>query len=104
MSIKNKRLRLGKIFSVAPMMDWTDRHCRVFHRHLAPRALLFTEMVTAAAIIHGNLERLIGHDVIEHPLVLQLGGSQPDRLARAVEIAADRGFCEIKFIRVSAAT
>ena len=80
---------------VAPMMDWTDRHCRVFHRHLVPDALLFTEMVTAEAIIHGNLDRLLGHDEVEHPLVLQLGGSQPDRLAMAVERAAGRGFCEI---------
>ena len=80
---------------VAPMMDWTDRHCRVFHRHLAPEALLFSEMVTAEAVIHGDLDRLLGHDAIEHPLVLQLGGSQPDRLAMAVERAAGRGFCEI---------
>ena len=80
---------------VAPMMDWTDRHCRVFHRHLAPKALLFSEMVTAEAVIHGDLDRLLGHDAIEHPLVLQLGGSQPDRLAIAVERAAGRGFCEI---------
>ena len=80
---------------VAPMMDWTDRHCRVFHRHLAPNALLFTEMVTAEALIHGDLDRLLGHDAIEHPLVLQLGGSKPERLARAVECAADKGFCEI---------
>ena len=80
---------------VAPMMDWTDRHCRVFHRHVAPDSLLFTEMVTAEAIIHGDLERLLGHDPIEHPVVLQLGGSQPDRLARAVEIAAGWGFAEI---------
>lgn len=80
---------------VAPMMDWTDRHCRVFHRHLVPDALLFTEMVTAEAVIHGDLDRLLGHDEIEHPLVLQLGGSQPDRLAMAVERAADQGFAEI---------
>ena len=80
---------------VAPMMDWTDRHCRVFHRHLVPDALLFTEMVTAEAVIHGDLDRLLGHDEIEHPLVLQLGGSQPDRLAMAVERAADKGFAEI---------
>src|SRR6056300_1218413 len=80
---------------VAPMMDWTDRHCRVFHRHLVPDALLFTEMVTAEAVIHGDLDRLLGHDEIEHPLVLQLGGSQPDRLAMAVERATDKGFAEI---------
>jgi len=80
---------------VAPMMDWTDRHCRVFHRHLAPNALLFTEMVTTEAIIYGDLDRLLGHDVIEHPLVLQLGGSQPERLALAVQRAAEWGFAEI---------
>ena len=80
---------------MAPTMDWTDRHCRVFHRHLVPDALLFTEMVTAEAIIHGNLDRLLGHDKVEHPLVLQLGGSQPDRLAMAVERAAGLGFSEI---------
>jgi tRNA-dihydrouridine synthase A len=80
---------------VAPMMDWTDRHCRVLHRHIAPDSLLFTEMVTAEAIIHGDLDRLLGHDPIEHPLVLQLGGSQPERLARAVEIASGWGFAEI---------
>ena len=80
---------------VAPMMDWSDRHCRVFHRHLAPNALLFTEMVTTEAIIYGDLDRLLGHDVIEHPLVLQLGGSQPERLALAVQRAAEWGFAEI---------
>ncbi len=66
---------------VAPMMEWTDRHCRYFLRQVAPDARLFTEMVTAEALIHGNLERLLGHDAVESPLVLQLGGSQPDRLA-----------------------
>jgi tRNA-dihydrouridine synthase A len=86
---------INRRLCVAPMMDWTDRHCRVFHRHLAPEALLFSEMVTAEAVIHGNLDRLLGHDTIEHPLVLQLGGGQPDRLAMAVERAAGRGFSEI---------
>ena len=80
---------------VAPMMDWTDRHCRVFHRHLAPSALLFTEMITAEAIIYGNLNQLIGHDTVEHPLVLQLGGSDPERLSIAVKQASDKGFAEI---------
>ena len=73
---------------VAPMMEWTDRHCRYFLRQVAPDARLFTEMVTAEALIHGNLDRLLGHDAVESPLVLQLGGSQPDRLARAVARAA----------------
>ena len=80
---------------VAPMMDWTDRHCRYFLRQVAPDACLFTEMVTAEALIHGDLDRLLGHDAAESPLVLQLGGSQPDRLARAVARAAPWGFAEI---------
>ena len=94
--LKNKpKDAIDRRLCVAPMMDWTDRHCRVFHRQLVPDALLFTEMVTAEAIIHGNLDRILGHDAVEHPLVLQLGGSQPDRLAMAVERAAGLGFCEI---------
>ena len=80
---------------VAPMMDWTDRHCRYFLRQLAPDARLFTEMVTAEALIHGDLDRLLGYSAAESPLVLQLGGSQPDRLARAVARAAQWGFAEI---------
>ena len=81
--------------SVAPMMDWTDRHCRVFHRHLSRRALLYTEMVTAAAVLHGPIDRLLGHDPVEHPLALQLGGSDPADLAAAVRRALPFGFCEI---------
>jgi tRNA-dihydrouridine synthase A len=80
---------------VAPMMDWTDRHCRYFLRQLAPDACLFTEMVTAEALIHGDLDRLLGYSAAESPLVLQLGGSQPDRLARAVARAAPWGFAEV---------
>ena len=80
---------------VAPMMDWTDRHCRYFLRQVAPEAFLFTEMVTAEALIHGDLERLLDHDERESPLVLQLGGSQPDRLAWAVSLAAPWNFAEI---------
>ena len=95
MTSSDKTDAIDRRLCVAPMMDWTDRHCRVFHRHLVPDALLFTEMVTAEAIIHGDLDRLLGHDAIEHPLVLQLGGSQPERLALAVERAADKGFTEI---------
>src|SRR3546814_3302251 len=63
--------------SVAPMMDWTDRHCRAFHRLLAPQARLYTEMVHAQAVLHGDRERLIGYDGAERPLALQLGGSEP---------------------------
>lgn len=82
-------------FSVAPMMDWTDRNCRAFHRHLSRRALLYTEMVTADAVIHGDRERLLGFDPLEQPVALQLGGSEPDKLAEAARIGADYGYCEI---------
>ncbi|MEX2499904.1 MAG: tRNA dihydrouridine(20/20a) synthase DusA [Wenzhouxiangellaceae bacterium] len=80
---------------VAPMMDWTDRHCRYFHRLLAPSARLYTEMVTTGAVIHGDRERLLGFDPAEHPVALQLGGSEPGELARAAEIGAGFGFDEI---------
>jgi tRNA-dihydrouridine synthase A len=82
-------------FSVAPMMDWTDRNCRAFHRHLSQHALLYTEMVTADAVIHGDRERLLGYDEIEQPVALQLGGSEPEKLAKAARIGADYGYCEI---------
>ncbi|MEZ6028243.1 MAG: tRNA dihydrouridine(20/20a) synthase DusA [Hyphomonadaceae bacterium] len=82
-------------FSVAPMIDWTDRNCRAFHRHLSRRALLYTEMVTADAVIHGDRERLLGFDPLEQPVALQLGGSEPDKLAEAARIGADYGYCEI---------
>jgi len=77
------------------MMDWTDRHCRVFHRILAPGARLYTEMVHANAVIHGDRERLLGFDASEHPLALQLGGSDPAALAQAARIAADWGYDEV---------
>ncbi|MDE3081586.1 MAG: tRNA dihydrouridine(20/20a) synthase DusA [Paracoccaceae bacterium] len=77
------------------MMDWTDRHCRVFHRVLTRRALLYTEMVTAPAIIHGDRARLLDYDAREHPVALQLGGSDPAELAQATRIAADWGYDEI---------
>ena len=77
------------------MMDWTDRHCRFFHRGLTRRARLYTEMVTAEAVIRGDRERLIGFDAEEHPLALQLGGSEPERLAEAARIGADFGYDEI---------
>ncbi|MFI4968612.1 MAG: tRNA dihydrouridine(20/20a) synthase DusA [Lysobacterales bacterium] len=80
---------------VAPMMDWTDRHCRFFHRLLSPHARLYTEMVTASAIIHGDRARLLGFDAAEHPLALQLGGSEPDELAQAARIGAELGYDEI---------
>jgi tRNA-dihydrouridine synthase A len=84
-----------KIFAVAPMMDWTDRHCRYFHRLLSPHALLYTEMVTAPAVLHGDRERLLGFDAFEHPVALQLGGSEPADLAAAARIGADLGYDEI---------
>lgn len=84
-----------KIFAVAPMMDWTDRHCRFFHRQLTRRALLYTEMVVADAVIHGEREKLLGFDAVEHPVALQIGGSEPAKLARAAAIGADFGYDEI---------
>lgn len=83
------------IFAVAPMMDWTDRHCRVLHRALSGRALLYTEMVTALAVVHGDRQRLIGFSAVEHPVALQLGGSDPVLLAEAARIGADFGYDEI---------
>lgn len=77
------------------MMDWTDRHCRVLHRLLSARARLYTEMVTADAIVHGDRERLIGFSAVEHPVALQLGGSEPTKLAAAARIGADFGYDEI---------
>jgi tRNA-dihydrouridine synthase A len=82
-------------FCVAPMMDWTDRHCRVLHRALSAHARLYTEMVTAEAVIRGDRERLIGFDPCEHPVALQLGGAEPDRLAEAARVAATFGYDEI---------
>ena len=82
-------------FSVAPMMDWTDRHCRAFHRTLTRRALLYTEMVTAQAVLRGDRDHLLGFDGGEHPLALQLGGSAPELLAQAARIGADYGYDEI---------
>jgi tRNA-dihydrouridine synthase A len=82
-------------FSVAPMMDWTDRHCRAFHRVLSRRARLYSEMVTADAVIHGARERLIGFAEAEHPLALQLGGSEPAKIAAAARIGADFGYDEV---------
>ncbi|MGZ3409686.1 MAG: tRNA dihydrouridine(20/20a) synthase DusA [Xanthobacteraceae bacterium] len=82
-------------FAVAPMMDWTDRHCRFFHRLLTRRALLYTEMITTGAILHGNRERLLKYDAAEHPVALQVGGSDPKALATCARIASDAGYAEI---------
>ncbi|MFC3087023.1 tRNA dihydrouridine(20/20a) synthase DusA [Tabrizicola soli] len=81
--------------SVAPMMDWTDRHCRVFHRLMTRRAMLYTEMVTAPAIVHGPRPRLLDYSGIEHPVALQLGGSDPAELAEATRIADAWAYDEI---------
>lgn len=77
------------------MMDWTDRHCRAFHRALTKRALLYTEMITADAIIYGDRERLLGFSDLEHPVALQLGGSDPGKMAEAARIGAAFGYDEI---------
>ncbi|HEY7296895.1 MAG TPA: tRNA dihydrouridine(20/20a) synthase DusA [Xanthobacteraceae bacterium] len=87
--------KLDRRFSVAPMMDWTDRHCRFFHRLLTRRALLYTEMLTTGAIIHGDRGRLLAYDPAEHPLALQLGGCDPAALAQCARIATDLGYDEI---------
>jgi tRNA-dihydrouridine synthase A len=82
-------------FSVAPMMDWTDRRCRMLHRGLSRRALLYTEMVTTGAVIHGDRERLIGFSPAEQPVAVQLGGSEPADLARSARICEEFGYAEI---------
>jgi tRNA-dihydrouridine synthase A len=82
-------------FSIAPMMEWTDRHCRFFHRLLTRRALLYTEMITTGAVLHGDRARLLAFDPAEHPLALQLGGSDPRALAQCARIAADLGYDEV---------
>src|SRR6185312_4989284 len=86
---------LNHTFAVAPMMDWTDSHCRVLHRALTRRTLLYTEMVTADAVLRGDRNRLLGYDSVEHPVALQLGGSDPSLLAEASRIAEDFGYDEI---------
>jgi tRNA-dihydrouridine synthase A len=82
-------------FAVAPMMDWTDRHCRYFHRRLTGCALLYTEMVTTGAVLHGDRARLLRFDPSEHPVAVQLGGCEPAALAAAARICADLGYDEI---------
>ncbi len=88
-------LTRARRLSVAPMMDWTDRHCRAFHRAFTRQALLYTEMVTTGAVIHGDRARLIGFDPLEQPVALQLGGSDPADLAEAARIGEAEGYAEI---------
>jgi tRNA-dihydrouridine synthase A len=82
-------------FAIAPMMEWTDRHCRFFHRLLTRRALIYTEMITTGAVLHGDRARLLAFDAAEHPVALQLGGCEPRALAACGRIAADFGYDEV---------
>src|SRR6476620_969714 len=91
----NTRLQESRKFSVAPMMEWTDRRCWFFHRLLTRRALLYTEMLTTGAVLHGDRARLLRFDPSEHPVALQLGGSAPKALAQCARIGADAGFDEV---------
>ncbi len=86
---------LQRRFSIAPMMDWTDRHCRFFHRLLTRRTLLYTEMLTTGAVLNGDRTRLLGFDPAEHPVALQLGGCDPAALAQSARIGEDFGYDEI---------
>ena len=86
---------LNRRLCVAPMMDWTDRHCRFLHRLYAPHALLYTEMIVAAAIVRGDVRQLLDHDAGEHPVALQLGGCDPIELAKAARIGTTAGYAEI---------
>ncbi len=88
-------VRTAARLSVAPMMDWTDRHCRVFHRLMSRKTLLYTEMVTAPALVRGKARHLLRFDETEHPVALQLGGSDPAELAEAARMGVDEGYDEI---------
>jgi tRNA-dihydrouridine synthase A len=93
-----KRMRskdLDRKFCIAPMMEWTDRHCRFFHRLLTRRALIYTEMITTGAVLHGPRTRLLAHDPAEHPVALQLGGCDPRQLAECARIAEAFGYDEV---------
>ena len=92
--MKDSSLIGARRFSVAPMMEWTDRHCRFFHRLLTRRALLYTEMLTTGAIIHGDRKRLLAFADAEHPVAVQLGGSDPRALRECARIAEDFGYDE----------
>ena len=87
--------KISHRFCVAPMLDWTDKHCRYFHRLLSKNALLYTEMVTTGALIHGNAQRFLAFNVEEHPIALQLGGSNPHDLAICAQMAESYGYDEV---------
>src|ERR1700728_1527459 len=91
----NESSMLASRFCVAPMMEWTDRHCRYFHRLLSRRALLYTEMITTGAVLHGDRARLLRFEACEHPVAVQPGGCDPPALALAARICADLGFDEV---------
>lgn len=90
-----KEIKLDRTFSVAPMMDWTDRHCRYFHRLLSGHAVLYTEMVTSGAMVYGDSERFLKHNAEEYPLALQLGGHDPEHLAQCAKMAEAAGYQEV---------
>jgi tRNA-dihydrouridine synthase A len=94
-SVAKRSDPIDRRVSVAPMMDWTDRHCRYFLRQFSPSVLLYTEMIHASAIIRGHRERLLQFLPQEQPLALQLGGSEPAALAQAARIGADMGYLEV---------
>jgi tRNA-dihydrouridine synthase A len=92
---KDENIENSARFSVAPMMDWTDRHCRYFHRIFTRKSLLYTEMIAAAALVQGKAYHLLDYSNVEHPLALQLGGSDPIQLAEAASIGESQGYDEI---------
>src|ERR1700693_3419850 len=94
-STEQSAQKIDRRISVAPMMDWTDRHCRYFLRGFSPDVLLYTEMITAAAVLRGDQRRLLAFDPEEHPVALQLGGSEPAELAQAAAAGEAAGYCEI---------
>jgi tRNA-dihydrouridine synthase A len=94
-SLGKSSVLLDRRICVAPMMDWTDTHCRYLHRLYAPHALLYTEMIVAAAIVRGNVRQLLDHNAAEYPVALQLGGCDPKELAQAARVGASAGYAEI---------
>ena len=92
---QNSEKKISRRFAVAPMMEWTDRHCRFFHRLLTRKALIYTEMLTTGAVLHGDRQRLLGFDPFEHPVALQLGGSEPAALAASARVGEEFGYDEI---------